>query len=109
MLSWAASQQHRFYGRSDLEPGTDPTPNTGWIGAWHQRHDWGHIAFLPNELHAFLAKIGCDTEAILRTWNDRGWLQRDGEHRSKKVTVGSRKPRCVVISREACDHVGGGE
>lgn len=61
VLSWAASQQHRFYGRIHMkgapaEPGSDTTPSAGGLGAWPQRN-----------------------------------------------------ARCVVIKREACDHVGGGE
>lgn len=48
-----------------------------------------------------------DAEAVLRSWDDRGWLTREAEHRTTKVTVGQVKPRCYVIKRAAADLVSG--
>ena len=108
LLSWATGQQARFHGRQEHEPGSDDPPSAGWLGAWPCYDHWRYIAVLPTELRGFLAREGHDPEAILRTWADRGWLLRDGAHRTRKITVGKRKERCFVVSREACDAVSGG-
>ena len=107
VLSWAASQQHRFYGRMEHEPGNDPVPSAGWIGAWHQRTDWKTLAILPSELKGFLEKQGFEQEPILRSWRDRGWLLTEEEHLTRKVTIGHRKARCFVLKRECVDQVSG--
>ena len=109
VLSWAASQQHRFYGRLDYEPGNDPVPSAGWIGAWQQRSDWKTLANLPNELKGFLEKQSFEQEPILRSWRDRGWLLTEEEHLTRKVTIGHRKARCFVLTRECVDQVSGQE
>jgi hypothetical protein len=103
VLSWATAQQHRFYGRMEGEPGSDDTPAAGWLGAWSSRADWRFLAVLPTELRAFLERQKYDAEAVLRTWEQRGWTQREEGHRTKKVTVGGRKERCVVIVRLAVE------
>lgn len=107
VLSWAASQQHRFYGRIEHEPGTDQAPPAGWLGAWAQKVDWKTLAILPSELKSFLDRQGFDTEAVLRTWRDRSWLLVEDEHLTRKVTVGTRKARCVVLKRETVELVAG--
>ncbi len=103
LLSWATAQQHRFYGRLEGEPGSDETPAAGWLGAWSSRPDWRFLAVLPTELRAFLERHKYDAEAVLRTWEQRGWTQREEGHRTKKVTVGGRKERCVVLTRTAVE------
>ena len=103
-MSWATGQQHRFYGRAELEPGRDDPPSGGWLGAWTRRDDWKYLAVLPTEMKAFLERQRYDVEAILRLWEERGWLMKDGRHRARKVTVGDRKERCYALSRAACEH-----
>ncbi len=105
VMSWATGQQHRFYGRAELEPGRDDPPSGGWLGAWARRDDWKYLAVLPTEMKAFLERQRYDTEAILRLWEERGWLMRDGRHRARKVTVGDRKERCYALSRAACEQI----
>ncbi len=107
VLSWATSQQHRFYGRLEGEQGSDEAPAGGWLGAWANRQEWRTLAVLPTELRGFLEKQKHDAEAVLRTWDQRGWLLHDEGHLTKKVTVGARKERCVVIARAATDAVSG--
>ena len=107
VLSWAASQQHRFYGRMEHEPGSDQPPAAGWLGAWHQRTDWKTLAILPNELKGFLEKQSFEQEPILRSWRDRGWLLVEDEHLTRKVMVGQRKARCFVLKRECVEQVSG--
>ncbi len=107
VLSWAASQQHRFYGRMEFDPGEDPAPSMGWLGAWQQRADWKTLAILPNELKGFLERQSFEPEPILRSWRDRGWLLGEDEHLTRKVTIGHRKTRCIVLKRECVDQVSG--
>lgn len=105
LLSWATSQQARFHGRQELEGGTEDAPSGGWLGAWQCYDGWRYLAVLPTELRGFLSREGYDADAIVRTWLDRGWLLRDGAHRTRKVTVGNRKERCFAIDRAACEQV----
>lgn len=107
VLSWATSQQHRFWGRVDGGTTDDDQPSAGWLGAWSRLPTWTYLAVLPTELRGFLEKQKYDAEAVLRAWDDRGWLVREVEHRTSKVTVGAVKPRCYVIKRAAADFVGG--
>jgi len=107
VLSWAASQQARFYGRQPSSGFVDGTPNAGWLGAWASDDRWTHIGVLPHELRRFLEGEGYDFEAVVCTWLDRGWLRRSGKHRGRKLTVGGVKERCYVITRAACDAVQG--
>lgn len=109
VLSWAASQQHRFYGRIEHEPGSDQAPPAGWLGAWAQKVDWKTLAILPSELKGFLDRQGFDYEAVLRSWRDRSWLLTEEEHLTRKVMVGTRKSRCIVLKRETVDLVAGPE
>ncbi len=103
LLSWATSQQGRFHGRLEGEAGSDQDPAGGWLGAWPATSAWRFLAVLPTELRQLLERLGYDPEAVMRAWDERGWLLREGKHRTKKVTVGGRKERCVVIGRLACD------
>jgi putative DNA primase/helicase len=105
VLSWATSQQARFWGQAaETGPGND-APNGGWLGTWASGESWTQLAILPTALREFLGRQGFDTDAILRTWAGRGWLLVEAPHRTRKVTVDGRKARCVVLTRAACDAV----
>ncbi|MCB9681481.1 MAG: DUF927 domain-containing protein [Alphaproteobacteria bacterium] len=108
VLSWAASQQARFWGQPTQEGPGDDAPSGGWLGAWPSGEHWTQLAILPTELRAFLSKQGFDTDAVLRTWTGREWLLVEAPHRTRKVTVDGRKARCVVLTRAACDAVSEG-
>jgi hypothetical protein len=109
VLSWATAQQARFHGRLEAE-GAEPTaPAAGWLGAWTRGDGWRYLAVLPTELRGFLERQKFDADAVLRTWDDRGWLLRDGRHLTRKVTIGERKERCYALSRDACDAADGGD
>lgn len=104
VISWATAHQGRFHQRLEAENSADEDPHAGWLGAWPSIDSWQQIAFLPNELEKYLTEAEYDAEAVLRSWEDRGWLLREGPaHRTKKVKVGHRKARCYVVSRAACD------
>jgi len=45
-------------------------------------------------------------EPTLRAWAERGWLVRESERRlRRRTTVGSQRPRCVVILRAAFEEI----
>lgn len=105
VLSWATSQQARFWGQvAETGPGND-APNGGWLGTWESGGSWTQLAILPTALSEFLARQGYDADAVRRTWGGRGWLLDEPPHRTRKVTVDGRKTRCVVLTRAACDAV----
>ena len=106
VLSWAGSQQVRFWGQPTTGKG-DQGPPGGWLGAWAAGDHWTQIALLPTELKSFLARQGFDSEAILHTWADRGWIRSHGRHRTRQVIVAGRRLRCIVVHRAACDAVSG--
>jgi hypothetical protein len=108
VLSWAVSQQARFWGQPSQSGPGEHAPSGGWLGAWASGENWTQLAILPTELRAILAKSGFDDEAILRTWVARGWLLDEPPHRTRKVAVDGRKTRCVVLTRAACDAVSEG-
>ncbi len=85
----------------------DEGPAGGWLGAWAAGDHWTQIALLPTELKGFLARQGFDSEAILHTWSDRGWIRAHGRHRTRQVVVAGRRLRCIVVHRAACDAVSG--
>ncbi len=108
VLSWATSQQGRFHGRLEGEAGSDGDPPGGWLGAWPSTSSWRYLAVLPTELRLLLDRLGYDTEAVLRAWDDREWLLSDSsKRRTRKVAVGKRRERCFVISRAACEQIEG--
>ena len=104
VLSWAGSQQARFWGQPGSGSATNGPPG-GWLGAWVAGEQWTQLALLPTELKGFLARQAYDPEAVLKTWAGRGWLRTEGRHRTRKVAVAGRKLRCVVVLRSACDVV----
>ena len=107
VLSWATGQQHRFWGRLEGDTTESDQPGAGWLGAWSRQPTWTYLAVLPTEMRGFLEKQKYDAEAILRTWDDRGWLVREARHYTSKVTVGQVKERCYVVKRAAADAVAG--
>jgi uncharacterized protein (DUF927 family) len=94
LVSWAAAHQDRFYARHLPSDGAG-TPTAGWLGSRGERY----LAVLPDALDSFLRQRGYDVDAVRRSWYDRQWLDSEaGKHRTKKVPVGSRRPRCVVVN-----------
>ncbi|MCK6530602.1 DUF927 domain-containing protein [Myxococcota bacterium] len=110
VLSWASRHQGNFFGRLEGDNGSDDPPPSGWFGTWPKSETWAWLAVLPVSLGAFLTEQGYDAAAVQSTWADRGWLVRDadGHHLTKKLRVGERRARCVVVARAACDLVIGG-
>ena len=110
VLSWATSHQARFFGRQPSSSGyIESIPHAGWLGAWPRDEGWDYLGVLPTELRRLLQGEGYDFEAVVRTWDDRGWLVRDGKHRGRKLKIGGTKERCYAITRAACDEVRGSD
>lgn len=107
VFGWASANQHSFYGREreDSYSNTIP-PNQGYAGKW-DKEDWQHIFFYPHVIKDLLAKHGFDSDAILRTWKERGWLETEkGETRNtKRVRLGGERAHVIAISRIAFEEV----
>ena len=105
-LSWAESHQSEFFGRNNGKPSFK-----GWAGRWDKEDDWQFIAYFPNLLKKLLANEGFDHEAVLRSWEDREWLETDHERgakrRQKKVRIDGANPRLIAIRRSAIDELFG--
>ena len=109
VLAWAVRHQDRFYGHDEARGHREGGPPAGWLGAWQRGDGWAELAILHTELGSYLSDQGYDAMAIRKSWADRGWLRRDGNHRTCWVTVGGRQQRCVAIQRAACEQVGDAE
>ena len=87
-----------FYGRGGDSRST-------WVAAWRDGAAWTEVAVLPRVLERLLQpehRLGL----TLRAWAERGWLVRESERRlRRRTTVGSQRPRCVVILRVAFEEI----
>jgi putative DNA primase/helicase len=99
VTGWAKANQMRFYGRQP-EP---RTPLNGWAGRWDSGKDWEYIAFLPHFLKPLLTDAGFEPEAVIRTWQDRGWLLVDKTRRQKQVRLDGEPTWTVAIRRSAIE------
>jgi hypothetical protein len=102
---WAASNAQSFIGRHLTDSSGPRVPSGGWLGSWDSASEYRVIAFVPHRLKAFLSDQGFDADAILRTWNDRDWLETstDRDRTTKKVSMAGEKAWCYVVLREAFD------
>ena len=96
VLSWAASNEHRFYGR-ELDVRT--APNGGWLGKW-QRGDDQPIAIYPHQVEDVLRGQKFEPQSILNEWKDRGWLdvKPDVKRFTKQVRIrGEENPVWMIV------------
>lgn len=112
VMSWAYSNQDKFFGRHNAKYSFDTDdvpsdiPKVGFFGAWSRVPTWETIAFEPTTLKEQLKRLNHSPEAIIEGWAERGWLVREGKHKTKKVSIGGEnRPRYLVITREAVDEV----
>ena len=98
-------------------------PHDGWWGRWDEAArvptddalsatgaTWPWIGFYAPKLDEILSTAGFETEAIIRTWHDAGWLAtNEGNRRTFRSRVGSGGSlvRLICISREAIEEVCG--
>jgi uncharacterized protein (DUF927 family) len=95
---WLIKHQSEFYGRGENR-------TSGWSGAWPAGSAWKSVALLPQTLERALGRK-FDLEATIDAWDRKGWLDRDGDRRQKRFTVGADRPRCYAIMRSAFITIG---
>lgn len=98
LYGWLIKHQSEFYGRAENR-------TSGWSGAWPAGSAWKSVALLPGTLEGALGRK-FDLEATIDAWARRGWLDRDGDRRQKRFTVGNDRPRCHAILRSAFMSIG---
>ena len=87
VVSWCSANQHRFWGRHEVDNNNRPRiPHGGWAGAWDSRDDWRYIAILPTTLRDIVEPQGFHVEEIVDRWAERGWIMLS-ERRSHNKTV----------------------
>lgn len=96
VISWATSNENRFYGRAS-------SSQNGWAGRWDEGDHWNFIAFMPHIIKDILKQYEFDPEAILRGWQDLGWLETTTRKYTKQLRLSGKNTWVVVIKREAVD------
>jgi putative DNA primase/helicase len=76
-------------------------PAGGYIGMQCE----AGLVFHPEPLRRYLAASGFRPGEVLTIWSERGWIDGEDGRTTKKVRVGSRRPRCIVPTRMARDVV----
>ena len=111
MKDWANAHHDEFFGRRQ----TGSQPHGGWAGKWNsdsnipggKRRSTAWIGFFPSRLEQLLRGGEFEAEAILRAWDDNGWLvksrDRDGGRRKIRARLGGEIVWLTAISREAWD------
>ena len=108
---YANANQDTFFGRRS----TNSQPHDGWVGRWDSGTNilgrrgrpttW--IGFFPSRLEQLLRDGEFEAEAILRAWDDNGWLvksrDRNGARRKIRARLGGEGVWLTAISREAWD------
>jgi hypothetical protein len=103
VAGWAKANQMRFFDRSK----EDRTPANGWAGKWESGNTWEYIAFVPHFLTQLLKDHDFDPEAVIRTWQDHGWLLTDKNRRQKQVRLDGEQTYAIAIRRTAIDKMEG--
>lgn len=107
--SWAAGHQRLFWGRQEVDGlGRVIRPPVAWYGRWNPGETWEEICIRVEVLEQLLRGQGYDSQAVIRTWADRGWLKRDKNHLACKRTLDGDRPRLYVLSRAAFELDGEG-
>lgn len=109
VMSWAYSNRSTFIGRREIKNflGDEAQPNLGWSGRWDDDAEWETIAFIPTVMTRVLEQLKYEPAAIISNWADRGWLQKDGRHLSRKVLIAKGEyARMYVLNRAAVEEVG---
>lgn len=77
VFDYAVAHQTAFFGRVSAEQMSGINRAPRWLGIWHRgamaRSDFV-IGFLPAALRGHLDQAGYESDAVLRSWADRGWI-----------------------------------
>ena len=100
VYSWAVSNQTKFWHRHQKDTQNDipREPFGGWAGSWRES-GWEYIAFKTEVVRKILKEEGFDTEAVLKTWKERDWLESDRTGRGKQVRIDNAVVYCYCIKR----------
>jgi putative DNA primase/helicase len=105
VYGWAQARQTEFHGRREQN---QHQPSGGWAGRWDPANGpWEYIAFFPNKINEILEGAGFEAEAILRTWNERGWLRLDRARQRVQVRIGTEHFRMVAVTRQSLEALDG--
>ncbi len=118
-FDWAVANQKSF----DCD-GTNELPHGGYLGRWVRKlpvpsddteevvqgaENWPWLGILTNNLENVLDEHGFDSDAVIRTWWDNGWLAtNESGRRTFKTRVGKQPDvRLIAIRRQALREVCG--
>ncbi len=92
LYEYCVSHQDNFYDKQDSDK---HQPSRGWLGVWEDE-----CAVIPAVLSDILTKNGYEPKAIIRDWNQKGWLIKDKSGDNPKFTIGKERTRCYVIKAD---------
>jgi hypothetical protein len=105
VYDWASANREEFHGAGEDQP------HGGWAGHWGLSPTyprWQFLGFMPKKLTDILRESGYDTDAVISSWKDRGWLlidKSDTTGRYHQVSLEGQRPRVVAIRRHAFEQV----
>lgn len=110
VVSWASSNEARFYPRMDCDRENNPKrPALGWAGTWPE--DNTHIAFYPHVLEDLLKKWELQPVDIYEQWKSKGWLKIEkgrrgyqGQFRKDGI-----RERGIILNQAALETLGVGD
>lgn len=103
VIGWAKANQGSFRGRHQ----ENRTPLHGWAGRWDHGNSWEYIAFVGHRLKELLRQFDFESEAVIRSWYDRGWLLTSSGRRKKQVRLEGEQINLTAISRSAIEEMEG--
>jgi len=98
VASWVAGCKGSFEGPNQNRDheGNPRPPFQGWFGRW----GGGQVAIRPELLRRELEGWGYTSDAILRTWHQRGWLLTDSGRKTKKVRFQDSTTNMIVLTED---------
>lgn len=94
------ANQATFHQQLDNDP-----PAVCW-GEWEKANgQWKDIKMIPALVEEALEKLGYEPKAMLKSWNDRGWLDTSkGRGVKKRVKRQGSPVEFIALKREALEH-----
>ena len=90
VVEWASANEGLFYPKADMKKEA--------AGLWK---DGDSIGFYPYKLKEIVEKFGFNYDAVLRDWDDRGWLKRHkGNHKGYLCSINEKRIRLICFKWE---------
>lgn len=106
LFTFAVANQESFYGRqSGGKFDNSKQPYNGWYGAWRKTSDWQYIAITTKMVRQVLEEEGFESIAIVKTWNDRGWLETGNTDIGKQVKINGVPAYCYCIKKSVLEEL----